>query len=509
MRLTFHALRQFILCYIALPVLIFAVGFLRWYWALPVCAALLFALFRGWRPNALDALTGSLTVPVGRLIALALIVLVWTHLGGMNGLSFQSDDWHWRNAIFHDLVDKPWPVVYAGKNSALVYYVGFWLPPALAAKAVGAASGSVVLAWRVARFGLWLWSSMGMTLLALGLMFFTGADSRRKQWTTLLVLIFFSGLDVVGAALSGTLERVFDPAVLHLEWWTLDGKQYSSITTCLYWVFNQSIIPWMTVLLFLTEKDARNYLLLGVSCLCCGPLPFVGLVICMLGQWAAQLIADARRGRARVSLRAALSASNLALTFLLLPLFAAYYMSNAAFGGSAPDALSLAERLDAYFSRRFLLFFMVDAGVYLALLWPGHRSEPLFYVVGASLLVIPFFRVGFSEDFCLRASLPGVFILMAWCARQLVGEFSNVRLLSPVRKALLGCLTAALLVGALTPAVEIGRGVYHVVSERTVRLSKDAFGTIEVLNDAKNFTADDYENTFFFKYLARTPRARS
>lgn len=37
-----------------------------------------------------------------------------------------------RNAVFMDLVERPWPVQSGG--NALVYYLGFWLPSALVAK---------------------------------------------------------------------------------------------------------------------------------------------------------------------------------------------------------------------------------------------------------------------------------------------------------------------------------------------------------------------------------------
>lgn len=50
--------------------------------------------------------------------------------GGIGGHYYQSPDWDWRNAIFHDLIYKKWPVIYSEYDKALVYYIGYWLPSA-------------------------------------------------------------------------------------------------------------------------------------------------------------------------------------------------------------------------------------------------------------------------------------------------------------------------------------------------------------------------------------------
>lgn len=505
MRLTHRSLKTAALAYLGLPVLIFVCGFLRWQLALPACAALLFGFYRAHRDNFESRFEKTLTVGGYQLAALIGVILLWTYLGGLNGLFFQSDDWPWRNAIYHDLIDNDWPVVYPEKGSALVYYIGFWLPPALAAKIVGWVSGSAVWAWRAARGALWLWSSLGLTLISLLLMLFAGADTKKKQWTVVLVFIFFSGMDLLGALYADTFERVTDPTVLHLEWWTKDGKQFSSITTCVYWVFNQTIIPWLATICFLMEKDARNYLFLGIACLCSGPLPFVGLVICMAARWISSLVQNLRTGRGTDSVRTALSVPNVALLVLIFPLIGAYFLGNLSVAntGSQTAQLSLLESLDAYLSWDHLVFLALDAGIFMALLMKKQFRNPLFYAVGLSLLVIPYFHIGSSEDFCLRASVPGIFLVMTWCAEYLVQELPRFRSSSLCSKAISVLLIAALLIGAATPVMEIWRGVYNVLQEGTVLLAKDGFGTIAVLDEAANFTAANYSDTFFFKYLAR------
>jgi len=505
MIITSRRLKRFSICYLFTPLIIFSVTHLRWHIALPTAACLIFGMLRAMKDNSRPDMIREITLDRAQLALLACIILLWTWLGGLNGLFYQSDDWPWRNAIYHDLVKYRWPVVYPEKGSALVYYIGFWLPPALPAKLTALLTGSQDLAWRVAQGALWLWSSAGLMLIALNLMFLTKADTRAKQWGVVAIFIFFSGMDVIGAAHAGTLQRVLDPEVLHLEWWTHDGKQYSSVTTCLYWVFNQAIVPWLATACFLSEKDARNYVFLGAACLCCGPLPFVGLVICMIARWLIQGIGGLRTGRAAAFVKSAFSLPNLLILALILPVLGVYFLSNISVGNTAPQAggLSLLGGLKAYVNTGLIAFLALDAGFLCALLWPRHIKSPMFYAVAASLVIIPYFHIGTSEDFCLRASIPALFILMVWCAEYLNDGLPRFKACRLFEKLLLCGLVLALLIGACTPLMEMYRGVYNVWNQGTILLAQDSIGSIASLDQADNFTAANFSDMFFFKHLAR------
>ena len=54
--------------------------------------------------------------------------------------------------------------------------------------------------------------------------------------------------------------------------------QFSSFTTQLFWVFNQSIVAWIVTIMFIDEKKVNNYMLIILLCLPYAPLPFVGLI---------------------------------------------------------------------------------------------------------------------------------------------------------------------------------------------------------------------------------------
>ena len=106
-----------------------------------------------------------------------------------------------------------------------------------------------------------------------------------------------------------------------------------------------------------------------------------------------------------------------------------------------------------------LVFYLLDAGIYLLLLWRQNRRSWLFYTCAVSLFIIPFFKVGQGCDFCMRVSIPAIFILMTLCARYFIALVGTKwRDGTLAQHAVTILLAATLLIGACTPAMEIYRG---------------------------------------------------
>ena len=102
----------------------------------------------------------------------------------------------------------------------------------------------------------------------------------------------------------------------------------------------------------------------------------------------------------------------------------------------------------------------------------------------------------------MRATIPALFVLMVYCAEYLINELPHFGMHRFFEKCLLVCLVIGLLIGVCTPAMEMFRSIYHVVTQKTILLAKDPFGSIGTLNEANNFVAIDYKDDFFFQHLA-------
>lgn len=502
----YDSLRTIAAYYLSAPVIIFLIGFLKWYFAIPGVCAVLYVLFsiRKEKKNTLNE-ERKINISIWSVAGVFLLMLIWTHLGGMNGYWYQSSDYSARNAVLRDLVTHSWPVTYQNDSSALVYYIGHWLPAAVIGKITNGFFHSMRLTWLSARVALWIWSSIGLTIVAVLLFLFVQADNRKKRIISILLLIFFSGMDIIGALLEHKLEANLSPNVLHLEWWTPKYWQYSSITTCLYWVFNQAIVPWLIVMLILIDSNPRYYILYIASCLICAPMPAVGICILMAGKEIAAIVTAFREHSIKARIKHILSLPNVLVFITCIPVLAAYILCSSAAADIEAKTTTAQTGSITHSLIQFGLFYALEAGIILLILWSNNKNNILFYVIGLSLLIIPRVHVGTGTDFCMRGSIPAIFVLMVYTLDYLVSsKTANIGKKRLVKqKCLTTILIIVLLLGATTPAIEIFRGIYHVVNEKNMKLVDDSLYSFENNSDSYNFTTANYKDHLFYSVFAK------
>lgn len=279
MNIKIHTLVHLAFGYLLLPFLIFCLGFLRPIIGIPVTVTLIWIYFRIIRQVKNDSRSTHQINKKGLLVGVFLIV-IWVIFSGIGGFAFQDWDHHGRNAIFRDLINISWPVNYPelsnqpgmSTGSALVYYIGFWLPAALAGKLFG---------WNAAQLALFIWTLLGILLTALLL--------RKKMGSSFMcasiLIILFSGMDIIGAGYAQLVSPNHYPAlwppVSHLEWWS-DHYQFSSMTSQLYWVFNQAVPTWVCMAIHGLIPDRRWGFLLWGLCFFMAPLPAIGFLFFIL-----------------------------------------------------------------------------------------------------------------------------------------------------------------------------------------------------------------------------------
>lgn len=216
---------RFLLTWVRLPVSVPCV--------LAIAAAFILYSCRRKQVDLFGRAEDDFALPSAAVLAVVLCALAWTFFSGIGGYFYQNEDHYGRNAIFHDLLNHSWPVYFDGTPYALDYYVGFWILPALVGKLLSALMGASWL-WPVANAALFVQTVWFLALTLLLLLAVVQVQALCKVCLSLVVFLLFSGMDVL-------MARYNPEAWRHqIEWWA-QCYQFSSNTTCLFWVYNQAV----------------------------------------------------------------------------------------------------------------------------------------------------------------------------------------------------------------------------------------------------------------------------
>ena len=441
--------------YLIIPFMLFCLGWLRLEFSLPGIALALWILWRIWTPGS----SARAEIPVRELLYAAALALLWVFLSGIGGYAFQNWDHNWRNAVFRDLITHPFPVIYSspenGSINMLVYYVGYWLPAVFAGKVIG---------WQAANFILFLWSWSGVLLTALQI----SMKMKTPAFRSLLFFIFFSGMDFIGVLLFAKDYPGILPPIQHIEIWA-GSLQYSSFTTQLFWVFNQSIPAWLCFALILNSERLDVKILGGALCFFFAPLAAIGLFPYLLMEGLAGLRVDLKNFMKGMRVDVVLAG------LVIVAISYLYFSSNTAAQERGINPLP---------PLLFTAFFLLDGGLLFLLLAPQKWRDPRWAITGFLLLVIPFIQFGNGQDFVMRASIAPLFYLMLMTGDALF----QYTLSSGLRFTLI----ALLLIGALTPVYEINRSVFRTTQYYLLDESQRAVPRTEPAVTFKKVGAPEY-----------------
>lgn len=540
----------FIYSYIALPFIVFASGFLKWYFALPVTLAVILSVL-----FASDESEGLYKLPFNKKDALKVFtglvfIVAMVLLSGIGNVLWQNNDHATRNTLFNILSNYTWPPTYitdAGNEVGIVYYIGFWLPSALIAKLTSLDFGYIFQI---------IWATSGLLIL----WYLLCLMHKRIVIYPIVIFLFFGGMDIIG---SGIIRMLFtslttmqkgawafpggSSLTTHIEWWA-NYYQYSSHTTQLFWVFNQCIPVWIATVLLIIEKNNKNLIFIMGLTLLSSTLPFVGLIPVFL--WCAfcdheagylnrpftkdfkksflslftiqnviggglsgiisflYLIGNIATANTQSSQKSAAAASGVpevfspAMFVFVLFIAVTFYMVITANSKRKPVhaffiiplvilAFFLAKthgaKLELYF-----LFILLEFIVLVCIIYPAHKGSSLLFIATACLLIIPFFKVGKSIDFCMRASIPLLVVLCLFAIKAVEKYFAENR------QILATLLCVVLMLGAMTPVKEIARTVEATAIEiQTKGKVENDNKTEHQVFGGKNFTGRTEGNLFF------------
>ncbi len=401
--------------YVGLPFLIFVLGWLQWFIAWPILAIFLFSFYsilKSYLPDNKhfnNFFSGRYTI----LLAL-LIIVIYIFFSGIGSYSFQNEDHHYRNAIFQDLVKKQWPVVYQikgfaaenpleGKQALLVYYLGYWLPAAVVGKLFG-------LEW--GRFFLFLWSVLGVFLIY----YFLCQYFKKYTLKVLWLFIGWGSLYFLGTLCSFPVKD-FLKGDAYL--WAGNLLFADGTTGLIYWTFNQTIVPWLIILLIINQFNAKTIIFLTSLLFFSGPFSFIGFL-----PFAAYFILKNESFKivnfqeVIKQLSKYFSFENTIGAFSILLISYLYFSAN-----SSGNVFNLVvPPFTTYF-----VFMFLSVGIILILIYNQNQANFLYYLIVFILLILPFFQLGFGLDFTARASIPAMFLLMLLVGQYLIHSQKSAR----------------------------------------------------------------------------------
>lgn len=269
--------------------------------------------------------------------------------------------------------------------------------------------------------------------------------------------------------------------------------QYRSNFVQLRWVMPQSIVTWITVSIWYQNRAKIEYYIpLLLPVLLYGSIPFLGLVFMAIFCAVAELV----RARDLSPFKKAFSLQNiLSLVFVGIPLLL-YFGGNVFSEKDAWNTLSMQQiGISLYVS-----FTLGSFGLYTLILWREYHKNALFLSSIALLLLLPFFKMGYSNDLCMGASIPALFVLMI-CLTEFI--------LSHPRAFRTGAAAVLLFVSALYPMQEMATAVRtnrwgtldHDV--RVESLAEYSDLDSDALSWKYNYYSYDVDTNIFIRYVAR------
>lgn len=545
--------------YLAIPIIIFALGWMRWYYAVPFVAIVGICLFLLIKTTMNDNSDSSFVIDsrVQKILIIAfIIIVVWVAMSGIGKLTFQNKDHKTRNAIFEIMVNHSWPAIgHSDENIpdnvyGLVYYIGFWIVPALLGKVFGMRAGYLFQD---------IWAIFGIFIFYLLLCIYR----KKIELWPLLIFVFFGGWDIIGYFVGGNPIEEFN-LYEHIDSWmhTQTEDEFSAFTTQLFWVFNQAIPAWiLTLLLFMQKNNKYIAFLIGISTISTilpviGLLPFViyiiyrnskkydkyplsdlfslqniigggitggVILIYMLGNtWGVVLKGIIDKITVLHVIGIVLGILTIMVIGFIIVRLYKYYIKDTKLGSALPyimvcicyivaivlfifgdyiginikSAIMLGDNR-LYRAYMYGMFYILEVGVFLICIFWYNKTNPILYISALWLFICPMIRIGKFSDFCMRASIPAllcIYIMFVATVDRAVRE----------RKRILVTICAIVfLIGSLTSIFEMNRTVYKTYKRA---MNGKAVYTI-TYDDMKIFSSKNfrgkYNESFFFKYIAK------
>jgi hypothetical protein len=391
-------LQKTTLVYILLPYVLFCFTWLKLIFAIPLGGLAIWIIYKSFSEIKNDESIADLIRSQKKtLLYIFLIICVFMFFSGIGSYTFQNYDHLYRNAIFRDLVQKPWPVMYEikgfgthifeGKTTMMTYYMGFFLPAAFIGKYLGFEAGKAALL---------LWSILGVFLVFMHVSRYL----KRFTYKSLALFLGWGTLFFIGALYKYPLSEI-----LQEKSWLWAGMILYSDSNIgmIYYTFNQGIMSWLILMLLMQDLVPRQIIFWYSLCFFLSPFAFVGM--------APFVLYSVFKDYSKARFFNYFSIENIAGALSVIGLTYLYLSNNQA--GQFFQVLHHRPKI-------LFVFLLLSWGFVAILLFPKYKKNGLYWLIIAVLLPLPFFQQGYGIDFPGRLSIPALSVLMLLVGKNII-----------------------------------------------------------------------------------------
>ena len=506
--------------YLALPVVIFFLGYLKLIFGIIfsviVSAAAVLAIRDCTKDpdgNKLD-LKSDITFPLAYIIAAIIFAFAVTITNGVGEYVWAPFDHAYRRAIFNDLINYKWPIIYdpatqknpevieilnLQNNQGFVYYFTYWMPAAIIGKLFGFTAGNITLVF---------WNAIGIFLTLIGMCKYI----KKASYGTLFMFLCFSGLDVIPYLINEI--HPYD-GWTWIEGWVPFVSFISNFNN-LENVYNQAIPCYLIVTLLLLSKNNRSIGFVSSLLFAYSPWATIGILIPAIVRLFSK---DLRASKRRKSFENIINLRNFLIPFLMLFTFGSFY-------GAKSGALHMQGFLWEFYDGNVLKFilvlillFVIEVLPSFAFVVKGHKKDPMLWSAMAVLFILPFYFLSEGNNLVMRGTMPALFILCIFMAQR-IAEFttedekirnSKTKKRLGKKETLVRLAFSIVIVGMTYVTYFMVTVIYPMTffTEERYTDSIVSFGNIAhndadfVIVSQDQFFVDKPEDKFFYKYLAK------
>jgi hypothetical protein len=379
----------FSLIYLALPIVLFLINWLNVFLGEIVFCLIAFGIYKIKKDLNGAGETFYLIKnkqDLYKILLLSVFIFVILAAYGVGGFTNQSTDYIKHNAIFKALTFEKWPVM-IDQDSAIVYYFGYYIVPAL----FGKIFGETFFVTQVL--------SLFLAVLGLFLVYLNHWVYKKDfKLYYLLIFLFFDGFDFIYNSIKNAAILPF----FSYEWYP-HKLTHTSFGTSLVWVPQHAIIAWLAAMLIINDK------MLKFNGIICGLLimwsPFVAISTFPFVMY------NYINALVEKRIKDVFNFYNFCIAIPLGIIFILFFLSNAqgntAVSGFIAKILPMKEAIYNIF---ICLFFTV--GIWLFVISKKSYNNPYFLISLISLVVFPFFWLGECNDLAIRGAHMSFFLVM-------------------------------------------------------------------------------------------------